>query len=119
METYRLDCTPLCQDGVTILRLAGFLNDQTVQAFEGITENLPAESPQVVLEASETRHISSIGFGAVLFLTAQLRERGGDLRIAGLSPALERVMRLAFADYFQTFPSVREAIESYHTVSAK
>lgn len=119
MESYTLICTPLLEDQVTILHLSGYLNDQTVRGFEEIVEALPQDCPLVVLDASEAIHISSIGFGAILSLTADLRERNGDLRIANLNPSLQRVLSLAFAGFFQTFSSTRDAIASYHAVSAK
>jgi len=119
MESYTLICTPLREDSVTVLHLSGYLNDQTVRGFEEVVEALPHDSPQVVLDASEAIHISSIGFGAILSLASDLRERNGDLRIANLNPSLQRVLTLAFAGFFQTFSSTREAIASYHAVTAQ
>ncbi len=118
MDSYTLICTPMREDQVTILHLSGFLNDQTVRGFEEIVDTLPEESSWVVLDAAEAIHISSIGFGAILSLTADLREHNGDLRIANLNPSLERVLTLAFAGFFQTFRSTRDAIASYHAVPA-
>jgi len=118
MDTYTLICTPKQEDQVTVLHLSGFLNDQTVRGFEEIVEALPRDSAWIVLDAAEAIHISSIGFGALLSLTADLRDRDGDLRIANLNPSLERVLTLAFAGFFQTFSSTRDAIASYHAVPA-
>ena len=119
MDTYSLICTPRREDSVTVLHLSGYLNDQTVRGFEEIVESLPDGSTQLVLDAAEAIHISSIGFGAILSLAAELRDRGGDLRIANLNPSLQRVLTLAFAGFFQTFSSTRDAVASYHAVSAK
>lgn len=118
MDQYTLICTPRYEPPVTIIQLAGYLNDQTVHGFEEIAASLPADSPYLVLDAAEAVHISSIGFGAILSLTSELRERNGDLRIANLNPSLQRVLTLAFAGFFQLFPSTREAIASYHPVPA-
>lgn len=118
MESYTLTCTPVVEDAIHVLRLSGYLNDQTVQDFEATVEDLPQANPFVVVDAAEAIHISSIGFGALLALTSELRARNGDLRIANLNPSLQRVLTLAFAGFFQTFASTREAIASYHAVSA-
>lgn len=118
MDSYTLICTPQREDRVTVLHLSGYLNDQTVRGFEEVVEGLEDEATWLVLDAAEAIHISSIGFGALLSLTAELRERNGDLRIANLNPSLQRVLSLAFAGFFQTFPSTRDAIASYHAVPA-
>lgn len=118
MDSYTLTCTPVVEDTIHVLHLSGYLNDQTVQEFEAIVESLPNGNPFLVVDAAEAIHISSIGFGALLSLTAELREQDGDLRIANLNPSLQRVLTLAFAGFFQTFPSTREAIASYRTVPA-
>lgn len=118
MDTYTLICTPKQEDRVTVLHLSGYLNDQTVRGFEEIVEGLPQDCTWIVLDAAEAIHISSIGFGSLLSLTADLRDRDGDLRIANLNPSLERVLSLAFAGFFQTFSSTRDAVASYHAVPA-
>ncbi|GEM_PF-1772952 len=118
MERYDLVCTPLREDSVMVLHLSGYLNDQTVQGFEEAFDGFRETSPFVVLDASEAHHISSIGFGALLAATVDLRDRSGDLRIANLPPSLQRVLTLAFADFFQTFSSTRDAIASYYAVPA-
>lgn len=118
MDSYTLICTPQREEDVVVLRLSGYLNDQTVQGFEAVVESLPDAPCRVVVDAADAIHISSIGFGALLAITADLRARQGDLRIANLNASLQRVMSLAFAGFFQTFTSTRDALDSYRALTA-
>lgn len=98
---------------VVVFRAAGYLNDQTEQAFEQAVRQATARRSRLVLEASEIAHVSSIGFGLLIALASDLRQRGGDLVLAALSPNLQRVLTLAFGTYFQQYGSTEAAIAAF------
>ncbi len=118
MTNYHLTCTWEDSDGVVIMRPMGFLNDQTERGFEQIITEIGATCPRIVLDAAELAHVSSIGFGTLLAITAELRRRGGDVRLAGLNASLSRALTLAFGPYFQLFTSPDEAVRSFGAVAA-
>lgn len=118
MTNYHLTCTWEDVDGVVIMRPMGYLNDQTERGFEQIVAEVGAASPRIVLDASELVHVSSIGFGTLLALAADLRRHGGDMRLSGLNPSLTRALTLAFGPYFQLFATPDEAVRSFGAVAA-
>lgn len=117
MTNYHLTCAWEDVDGVVIMRPMGYLNDQTERGFEEVVTEVGEACSRLVLDASELVHVSSIGFGTLLAISAELRRQGGDLRIAGLNASLTRALTLAFGPYFQLFATPEEAVRSFGAVA--
>lgn len=118
MTNYHLTCSWEEADGVVIMRPMGYLNDQTERGFEQVVTEVGAGCPRIVVDAAELVHVSSIGFGTLLAITAEFRRRNGDLRLAGLNASLTRALTLAFGPYFQLFATPDEAVRSFGAVAA-
>lgn len=118
MTNYHLTCSWEDADGVVIMRPMGYLNDQTERGFEQVVTEVGAECPRIVLDASELVHVSSIGFGTMLALAAEMRRLGGDVRLSGLNPSLTRALTLAFGPFFQLFETPDAAVRSFGAVAA-
>lgn len=118
MTNYHLTCTWEDAEGIVVMRPMGYLNDQTERGFEQVFGEVSAGCHRIVIDAAELVHVSSIGFGTLLAIAADLRRRGGDLRLAGLSAGLSRALTLAFGPYFQLFATPEEAVRSFGAVAA-
>lgn len=118
MTNYHLTCSWENVDGIVIMRPMGYLNDQTERGFEQVVTEVGQECPRIVLDAAELVHVSSIGFGTLLAIAAEVRRQDGDIRIAGLNPSLTRALTLAFGPYFQLFATSDEAVRSFGAVAA-
>lgn len=118
MTNYHLTCTWEEAEGVVVMRPMGYLNDQTERGFEELLREVATPNPRVVLDASDLVHISSIGFGMLLAIAADMRQVGGDLRLTGFNPSLSRALTLVFGPYFRLYDSVHEAVRSFGAVAA-
>jgi anti-sigma B factor antagonist len=90
-------------DALTSPRLAAILTDQVNQG-----------RTCLVGDFSRVDYLSSAGLGAILMALREARGRGGDLRLACVSPKVCRVFDLTgFTDLLKIFPGVAEAVASF------
>jgi len=101
----------------------------TVIAITGSVDSLNADqlsavfAPQIadgrvclVADFSSVNYTSSAGLRSLLGTVKDSRRAGGDLRIAGLQPQVERVLAIAgFTSIIRVFPDVEAAVASYAT----
>lgn len=90
-------------DGVNILQIGEQLSALTAQAGE----------PKFVLDFANVAHLSSSALGILITLSKRVREKGGQLRLCGIQPALLEVFTITrLNEIFRIFPNRQEAIES-------
>jgi len=66
------------------------------------------------LDFSEVEFMSSAGLRAILVCVKEARAAGGDLRIGGTQPSIDRVMKMAgFHNIVKMFASAQDAINSF------
>lgn len=101
--------------GVRIFRLEGFLDAHTAPQFEEALQARVAEGERrIVVDCSALTYISSAGLGVFMSFIEEVRDGGGDIRIAGLIPKVRQVFDiLGFSEIFQIFESTSEAIASF------
>jgi anti-anti-sigma factor len=77
------------------VRIAGYLDAHTVDAFEQTAERLLSQ-PQnkVILNIAELSYISSAGIGALMVFLQQLRRREGDMVLLQPVPKVLKVLDL-------------------------
>jgi anti-sigma B factor antagonist len=102
-------------DEVTLLYPRGFINAHTVRVFEDEIRRALAEGRcKLVVNASALNYIASAGLGAMMGAIEEIRGRGGDLRLAGLSDSVKNILELlGFHHLYRIFPTEIEAIRSY------
>jgi anti-anti-sigma factor len=103
---------PLHED-VTKVRVRGALHPGCLELLEKDLESLYSTvSPKkVVFDLSETLFISSGGWSLFLECRKQLKEKGGELLLAGMRPdVLETFELLGFNKTFRSFPTVDQAL---------
>ena len=107
--------------GVIILELSGPLQmgvecKQLELAFDQLLRDGHAS---VVLDLSKLSKLDSGGLGKIVNCFSRLKTAGGALCLAGTTGMIDGVLKLAHADRFlKSYPSVREAAESFSDSSA-
>ena len=110
MQEFKVDIKPMKAKGVTLVRPVGSIDSATTPVLEGHIESLiDAGQTRIVADLSETDFISSAGIGIFLGTVGKLREKGGDLILMGMSPAVQDVFDLLnIIDYFQTIDGIED-----------
>ncbi len=100
---------------VTILDIKGDLADQTAEEMaQALRRLVAAGRRKIVLNLGGTDLISTRGIGECVAAQKRLRQRGGELKIAGASPELKRLFELvALEKAIECHPEVRNAVESF------
>lgn len=79
-----------------------------------IQTHIQAGHPNVALDFSKVEFMSSAGLRAILVCVKGARAAGGDLRLGGPQPAVDRVMKMAgFHNIVKMFASAQDAINSF------
>jgi len=80
---------------ITVLEIAGFLDAHTAPQFEEAVQlAVDGGALQLVVDAAHVTYISSAGLGVFMGFFEEIREKGGDLKISGLTPKVREVFDL-------------------------
>lgn len=105
------------EDGdVTVLTLSGqiLLDDGDLAFRKVIHELVDRGRVKVVLEMSGVTYIDSSGIGMIAAKLKTLVDRGGDMKLAGLTTRGQRVFGMArLLMMFETFEAVADAVRSF------
>jgi anti-sigma B factor antagonist len=107
--------------GVRILGLNGFLDAHTAPQFEkAIEEEFSAGRKRLVVDCSKLDYISSAGLGVFMSFIEEIREAGGDLKLAAIVPKVYQVFEvLGFPALFDILDTVDAAIRRFDESAAK
>jgi anti-sigma B factor antagonist len=73
-----------------------------------------SDSPKLVVDFSSVNHMSSSALGMLITLHKRVREKGGQLRMCCIQPAIYEVFVITrLNEIFQILPSRSEALESF------
>ncbi len=102
-------------DGVQILDLHGELDAHTAPELEAALQRcLENGHYQILINGRDLDYISSAGLGVFMAYIEEIREKGGDLKIAELKPEVYNVFDLlGFPLLFDILPSEAEALERF------
>ncbi len=102
-------------DGVTLVYPTGFINAHTVRLFETeIQRALEQKRFKLVVNCSALSYIASAGLGALMGVIEEIRENGGDLRLANLNETVRNIFEiLGFHHLYRIFSTEMEAIRSF------
>jgi len=97
---------------VTVLALTGELDAHTVSELEAAFEKCRQDgNHQIVVNGARLLYISSAGLGVFLGQIDEIRERGGDIKIAALNPNVFNVFDLlGFPLLFNIVDTEEEAV---------
>jgi anti-sigma B factor antagonist len=102
-------------DSVQVLDLKGELDAHTASELEAAIQKCQQEgSTRIVINGEHLQYISSAGLGVFMAYIEEVREQGGDIKIAALQPKVFNVFDLlGFPMLFDILESEQEAIDKF------
>ncbi len=100
---------------LSIVHIQGYIDTITSPELERSLQNLLKEKKyHIVMDLGGVDYISSAGWGIFISEIKDIREHGGDLKLARMSSDVNEVFELLeFGNILQSFPSVEEAQKSF------
>jgi anti-sigma B factor antagonist len=105
--------------GVSVLRVSGYVDTTTSPDLERRLQALLREKRfHIVVDLSGVEYISSAGWGIFISEIREIREQGGDLKLAGMIPDVREVFDLLeFENILKAYPDADLAIGSFGQVA--
>jgi anti-sigma B factor antagonist len=102
-------------DGVTILKVSGYLDTTTAGELEtALYALLKKDRYKIIIDLSGVTYISSAGWGIFIGEIKDIRNHGGDLKLAGMvGDVFEVFQLLEFQSILEAHPSIGEAVEAF------
>jgi anti-sigma B factor antagonist len=109
-----MDCMIEERDGVAVVRPAGDLDRQTSPEFQARLDPLISRGTRYfVVDLQHVRYLDSSGLAALVRLYKHVRIGEGDVRLASVLPAVQRILDLTrLSRVFDIFPTAAEAAAS-------
>lgn len=104
------------QNGIQVLSLSGYLDAHTAPQFEAvIQEHLEAGRVRIAVDCGRLTYISSAGLGVFMSFIEEIREKGGDIKLASIAPKVYQVFEvLGFPDLFQIEADLPAALARFN-----
>ncbi len=101
--------------GVSVLRVSGYVDTTTSPDLERRLQALLREKRyHVVVDLARVEYISSAGWGIFISEIREIREHGGDLKLAGMAPDVREVFDLLeFENILQSYSDADLAVASF------
>lgn len=102
-------------DRVTVVAITGSVDGLTAERVQtALEEAIRGDRVRLVVDGSGMTYTSSAGLRAVLAAVKQARTKGGDVRLAAVTPPVHRVLELAgFTSILKLYPDVASATASF------
>ena len=103
------------RDGVVTVHIAGSVDGLTAEPLQQVfTRELEAGHHQLVADFGGVDYTSSAGLRVLLSTVKRARSGGGDLRLAGTNPDVQKVLDLSgFTGILKLFGTVEDAVKSF------
>lgn len=100
---------------VTVVELQGELARETIKIFQDNTSSvIAAGSKGMVIDMTKVGFIDSIGIEELLRLRDYCREKGCQLKLAGLEENCEKILEITrLAQYFDIYDELANAVKSF------
>lgn len=110
-----MDLTTTKVDSVTVIAVTGEVDAATAPFLEQeIHAQQQREVHHLIVDLTQVTYVSSACLRVLLGGLKFSRRAGGDLRLAGLQPAVREVFDMAgFSNLFQIHPDRQTAIDSF------
>lgn len=101
--------------GIQVLQVHGYIDTTTSPELERSLQGLLKEKAyQIVMDLGGVDYISSAGWGIFISEIKDIREHGGDLKLARMSSDVNEVFELLeFSNILQSFQTVEEALKGF------
>lgn len=106
---------PKVDQEISVIKVSGFVDTTTsAELEESLKRVLRKGVFKVIIDLGGVNYISSAGWGIFISEIKNIRENGGDLKLAAMVPDVFEVFELLeFQTILESFDSVDEAIESF------
>lgn len=106
---------PKRAEDISVLRVSGYLDTTTVTELENALHDLLDKGCfRIVIDLSGVTYISSAGWGIFIGEIKEIRNHGGDLKLAGMvGDVFEVFQLLEFQSILEAYPSIEEAKEGF------
>jgi anti-anti-sigma factor len=110
-----LDVTAEVLEQATVVRVIGSVDSLTADALTAVLQShLDEGRTRLVGDLSGVQYTSSAGLRAILGTLKASRERGGDLRLAGVTQGVLRILELSgFTSILKLYSDVDAAVASF------
>ncbi|GIL15893.1 MAG: hypothetical protein BroJett039_10660 [Chloroflexota bacterium] len=100
---------------ILVIAVSGNLDALTAPALaDAIATQLREAKTRLVADLADLEYTSSAGLRALLNGVKAARQQGGDLRLAGAQPDVNKVLELSgFTSIMKSFPDVETAVASF------
>ena len=102
-------------EDVSIIKVSGYLDTTTARELETALNGLLAKgSYKVVLDLSGVTYISSAGWGIFIGEIKDIRNHGGDLKLAAMvGDVFEVFQLLEFQSILEAYPTIDDARDAF------
>jgi len=102
-------------EDVSVIKVSGYLDTTTARDLETALNNLLDKgSYKIVLDLSGVTYISSAGWGIFIGEIKEIRNHGGDLKLAAMTGDVFEVFQLLeFQSILEAYPSIEEAKQAF------
>jgi len=100
------------QGEIAVVRVTGYVDTTTSHELEKkINAILERRVYNIVVDLSAVDYLSSAGWGIFIGEIREMREQGGDLKLAGMSPDVYEVFELLeFQNILESYNTAAEAV---------
>ena len=100
---------------VSILKVSGYLDTTTAVEFENALYTLLKKNcHKIIVDLSGVTYISSAGWGIFIGEIKEIRNHGGDLKLAGMVGDVYEVFQLLeFNSILEAYPTLDEAKDAF------
>ena len=104
------------ENDLSIVALEGFVDAHTAPQFEdAIQKAVDSGSLRIVVDCEKLNYISSAGLGVFMSFIEEVRDRGGDIKICGLTPKVKHTFEiLGFQDIFEMLDDQQTALQRFN-----
>ncbi len=103
------------EDDVSVLKVRGYLDTTTASELENALYGLIRRGAyRIVIDLGGVDYISSAGWGIFIGEIKDVRNHGGDIKLAGMVGDVHEVFQLLeFQSILEAYPTVDEAIAAF------
>lgn len=104
-------------EGINILSLSGFLDAHTAPILEDKISNIiKAGYNKILINFSDLDYISSAGLGVFMAFIEELRQSGGDIKMAAMKPKVYNIFDLlGFPLLFDIEKTEQDALSKFNS----
>jgi anti-sigma B factor antagonist len=107
------------KEGVTIVKLRGELERQTVPDVQETLMPLIRPGCKILIDMSQVSYISSAGLRIFLLFYRQVDGENGRIALAGLQEMIHDTMSITgFLDFFETYATLSEGLAALQQTDA-